>query len=160
MPPDRRSKPELQRTLSDLYPTPLASDPSELADQAQTLFQSHARAHERSLATHVASAGRINELEGQMQKAHERIVGLEGAVVQGMTALKETMSAGFADVKYERTVDRTKLRTTLAVLAVVWTAVMGVGGLALHYLTRPSCRPDQATIGDRCVEVQAVTVKR
>lgn len=153
-PPDhRRSSPELVRTLSDLYPTALASDPSELSDQASSLFTQHARAHERSLATHIATAGRLNDAEDAVRETRQKLEGLEEAVVGGLNGLRETVTAGFASVNLERTVERTKQRTTLAVLAVVWTGLSGLGGVAWHYLSQPSCPPDEALYAGHCVKI-------
>lgn len=155
-PPDRRSTPELTRTLSDLYPAPLASDPSELADQAQSLFQSHARAHERSLATHVATAGRLNAVEGQVEKIDKGLVD----IVKGINELKLTMTNGFAKVEHEQSNDRTKVRTAIAVFLFVGGLLGSGGGLLVNYLTKTNCKPGEALIGDRCVPVEVTVLKR
>lgn len=154
--PDRRSSPDLAHTLGDLYPSALASDPSELADQAAQLFTQHARKHEQHVRHFVSFNDRLQDAEGLMQELKQRDERVEQKLDEGFRA----MATGFAEVKLERTVDRTKVRTTFAVLAVVWTGFTAAGGVAWHYLTQPSCRPDQALVGDRCVQVTSVVVKQ
>lgn len=156
----RRSTPDLTaRTLSDLYPSALASDPSELSDQAASLFTQHARAHERSLATHMATTGRLNEMEDDVRELKGRVEKLDDTVVASVQEIKAALAAGFANENLQRTKDRTKQNTALAAVGVVWAVFLALCGGAAWYLSRPSCKPDEAMIGDRCVQVTSVVVK-
>lgn len=165
-PPDRRSQPGAPRSLGWLYPVSLDSDPKELAKQVTEVLTLHARRHEQNQAHFEAFNRRvenieeqIKELKGGLGQMAENVDKLEGNVLESLVDFKESMAAGFADVKLERTVDRTKIRTTVRTMAVIWSVLTVLGGAAWHYLTRPSCKPDEALIGERCVQVTTVVAR-
>jgi len=158
-PPDRRSTPGAARSLSDLYPVALDSDPKELAQQSSTLFTQHARAHDRHVAHFSAFNQRLASTEGDMQEVKKKVGDLEDVVTKSLNGIKEVMVAGFADVNLERTKDRTKQSTAFLAVVVGWTLFTSLCAAAAWYLSRPSCKPDEAMIGDRCVQVTTVVTK-
>lgn len=150
---DRRSSPDfdLQRSLSDLYPTALDSDPKELSKQVGELLTQHARAHDRNVKHAIAFNGRLVGLEHSM-------VEFEDTVVKDLKDLKTVVESGFADVKLKRAIEETRVKTFVAVILAVWSVLSAVGAAAYTYATKPKCSTGEALIGERCVPVN-VTLK-
>jgi hypothetical protein len=150
---DRRSTPNVSsRSLSDLYPSSLDSDPSELKEQVSSLLTRHARAHDR----HVTHASSLHE---RLTAMEETVTEMNKKLVGELSELKATVVSGFADSKLEKAVEQTRTKTAVAVLAFVWSVLSIVGGAGYQYLTKPTCKPDEALVSGACVPV-TVTLKQ